>query len=160
MIAKLSWLKLVALTLLLWSAWGPAHAQAVVPDPTLTPGAVRTTDAFDVCSHGTAQLRHMSRERSDAIMAAYGLPGGRHEAYEIDHLIPLSIGGSDDDANLWPEPRRMIEPEWSAERKDELEMRLHALVCAGRIEIVDAQKAIAEDWTGAWLLYVPRGARS
>jgi len=37
---------------------------------------------------------------------------------------------------------------------------LHALVCSGRIEIVDAQKAIAEDWTGAWLLYVPGGARS
>jgi len=124
---------------------GAASAQTAVPDPTLTPGAVRTTDAADVCSRGTNQLRHMSRERSDAIMAAYGLPGGRHEAYEIDHLIPLSIGGSDDDVNLWPEPRRMIEPEWSAERKDELEMRLHALVCAGRIDIVDAQKAIAED---------------
>ena len=140
-------------------AW-PAFSQAVAPDPTLTPGAVRTTDAFDVCSHGTRQYRHMNRERSDVIMAEYGLPGGPHEAYEIDHLIPLSIGGSDDDANLWPEPRRMIEPEWSAERKDELEMRLHALVCAGRIEIVDAQKAMAEDWTGAWLLYVSEGARS
>jgi hypothetical protein len=48
MIAKLPWLKLVALTLLLWSAWDPAHAQAVVPDPTLTPGAGHTTDAADV----------------------------------------------------------------------------------------------------------------
>jgi hypothetical protein len=56
MIAKLSWRELVALTLLLWSAWDPAHAQAVVPDPTLTPGVVRTTDATDVCSHGTNQL--------------------------------------------------------------------------------------------------------
>jgi hypothetical protein len=129
-------------------------AQAIVPDPAITPGAVRTTDAFDVCSHGTAQLRHMSRDRSDAIMAAYGLPGGPHEAYEIDHLIPLSIGGSDDDHNLWPEPRRMTEPEWSAERKDELEIRLHNLVCAGQIEITAAQKAIADDWTEAWLRYV------
>jgi hypothetical protein len=140
--------------LILWNGCDATKAQAIVPDPTLTPGAVRTTDAFDVCSHGTRQLRHMSRDRSEGIMAAYGLRGGRHEAYEIDHLIPLSIGGSDDDANLWPEPRRMIEPEWSAERKDELEMRLRGLVCAGRIEIVDAQKAIAEDWTQAWLRYV------
>ena len=30
-----------------------AMAQAIVPDPTITPGGVRTTDAFDVCSHGT-----------------------------------------------------------------------------------------------------------
>jgi hypothetical protein len=154
MIAKLSWLKLVALTLLLWSAWGPAHAQAVVPDPTLTPGAVRTTDAFDVCSHGTAQLRHMSRERSDAIMADHGLPGGRHPDYEIDHLIPLGIGGADSDSNLWPEPRVSIEPEWNAERKDQLEAKLRALVCAGRLDIVVAQRAVADDWTEAWLRYV------
>ena len=39
-------------------------------------------------------------------------------------------------------------------------MRLHALVCSGQIEIVDAQKAIAEDWIGAWLLYVHAGASS
>ena len=31
---------------------------------------------------------------------------GPHPDYEIDHLIPLGIGGADDDANLWPQPRR------------------------------------------------------
>jgi hypothetical protein len=138
---------------------GAANAQAIAPDTTITPGAVRTTDAFDVCSHGTAQLRHMTRERSDEILAAYGLPGGRHEAFEIDHLIPLSIGGSDTDQNLWPEPRRMIETEWSAERKDGLEMRLHNLVCTGQLEITVAQRAIADDWTEAWTRYVGPGQR-
>ena len=133
---------------------GVASAQTAVSDPTLTPGAVRTTDAADVCSHGTNQLRRMSRERSDAIMAKYGLPGGRHSDYEIDHLIPLGIGGADSDANLWPEPRVSIEPEWNAERKDELEAKLRALVCAGRLDIVVAQKAVANDWTEAWLRYV------
>ena len=133
---------------------GAASAQTAVPDPTLTPGAVRTTDAADVCSHGTNQLRHMSRERSDAIMADHGLPGGRHPDYEIDHLIPLGIGGADSDANLWPEPRVSIEPEWNAERKDQLEAKLRALVCAGRLDIVVAQKAVADDWTEAWLRYV------
>jgi hypothetical protein len=88
---------------------GPVCAQTAVPDPTLTPGAVGTTDAADVCSHGTSQLRHMTRERSDAIMAEYGLPDGRHPDYEIDHLIPLGIGGADDDRNLWPEPLATVE---------------------------------------------------
>jgi hypothetical protein len=147
-------MKRAAMAMLAALVTSPGFCQAIVPDPTLTPGAVRTTDAFDVCGHGTAQLRHMKRDRSDAIMAKYGLPAGPHEAYEIDHLIPLSIAGSDDDQNLWPQPRRMIESEWSAERKDDLEMRLHNLVCAGRIEIIDAQQAIAEDWTEAWLRYV------
>jgi hypothetical protein len=123
----------------------PVKAQTAVPDPTITPGVVRTTDAADVCSHGTNQLRHMSRERSDAIMADHGLPGGRHSDYEIDHLIPLGIGGADSDANLWPEPRVSIEPEWNAERKDQLEAKLRALVCAGRLDIVVAQKAVADD---------------
>jgi hypothetical protein len=140
-------------------AWPPScipasHAQTAVPDPTITPGVVRTTDAADVCSHGTSQLRHTTRERSDAIMAEYGLPGGRHPDYEIDHLIPLGIGGADSDANLWPEPRVSIEPVWNAEGKDQLEAKLRALVCAGRLDIVVAQKAVADDWTEAWLRYV------
>ena len=80
-------------------------------------------------------------------MREYGLPGGRHPDYEIDHLIPLGIGGADSDANLWPEPRATIEPEWNAERKDQLEAKLRALVCAGRLDIAVAQKAVADDWT-------------
>jgi hypothetical protein len=133
---------------------GTVSAQTAIPDPTITPGVVRTTDTVDVCSHGTSQLRHTIRERSDAIMAEYGLPGGRHPDYEIDHLIPLGIGGADSDANLWPEPRVSIEPEWNAERKDQLEAKLRALVCAGRLDIVVAQRAVAYDWTEAWLRYV------
>jgi hypothetical protein len=34
----------------------------------------------------------------------YGLPAGTHPDYEIDHLIPLGLGGSDDSSNLWPQP--------------------------------------------------------
>jgi hypothetical protein len=147
-------MRAIVLAALLATFASPTCAQAVMPDPTLTPGAVRTTDAADVCSHGTKGLRHMNRERSDAIMADHGLPGGRHPDYEIDHLIPLGIGGADSDANLWPEPRVSIEPEWNAERKDQLEAKLRALVCAGRLDIVVAQKAVADDWTVAWLRYV------
>ena len=90
---------------------GPAFADsAIVPDPTLTPGAVRTTDAGEICSAGNRQLRHWDRDRDDRIMAEYGLPGGPHPDWEIDHLIPLGIGGADAEANLWPEPRRSIGP--------------------------------------------------
>jgi hypothetical protein len=155
-----SWLHKIVTALILLAglallaAVPPAHAQTVVPDPTLTPGAVRTTDTGDVCRHGTNQLRHMTRERSDKIMASYDLPGGRHPDYELDHLIPLGIGGDDNDLNVWPEPRATIEPQWNAERKDRLEAKLRALVCGGGLDIKVAQKAIADDWTEAWLRYV------
>jgi len=83
----------------------------VLPDPALTPGAVRTMDAGDVCiDRRTRQYRHWSRPRDDRILAEYGLPPGLHPSYEVDHLIPLDLGGADVDANLWPEPRLAIYP--------------------------------------------------
>ena len=143
--------------------WAQAHgryvggftgqAAAVVPDPTLTPGAVRTANIGEVCSTSTRELRHWSRERDDHIMAEYGLQSGPHPQYEVDHLVPLCLGGADDDKNLWPQPRRSIEPTWSAERKDELEARMCALACSGELDVAEAQKLISEDWTEAWRKY-------
>ena len=127
-----------------------AAPAAIVPDPTLTSGAVRTTDVGEICSHGTRELRHWDRERDDHIMTEYGLRPGSHPDYEVDHLIPLGIGGADDVANLWPEPRRSIEPQWNAERKDRLEWKLRDLVCSGQLDVVEAQRMIAEDWVEAY----------
>jgi hypothetical protein len=127
-----------------------------LPDPSLTPGSARTTSASDVCSDPhTAQYRHWSRERDNHILEEYGLPfGSSHLNYEIDHLIPLDIGGSDLDSNLWPEPRSNI-VEWraSAEAKDKLEWRLHDLVCSGELDLVEAQHEIVEDWQAAYTKY-------
>jgi hypothetical protein len=55
----------------------------------------------------------MSHARRDEILTRYG-PPGTHPDFEIDHLIPLCFGGSDDPSNLWPEPRRRIEPKWKS----------------------------------------------
>jgi hypothetical protein len=124
-----------------------------VPNPTITSGAVRTTDVGEICSTGTKQLRHWDRNRDDRVMAEYGLPLGPHPQYEVDQLIPLCLGGADSDANLWPEPRRSIEPVWNAERKDELETRMCASACSGQLDVVEAQKLISEDWTEAYQRY-------
>jgi hypothetical protein len=132
-----------------------ASAQTtIVPDPVLTPGAVRTVDVVEICSTGTRELRHWSRVRDDRIMIEYGLAPGAHPDFEIDHLIPLGIGGADDDKNLWPEPRRSIEPTWNAERKDRLEHRLRDLICGGELDVSAAQREISEDWTEAYKRYV------
>ena len=126
---------LALLALMASPAWADS---TIVPDPTLTPGAVRTTNAAQICSTDTRELRHWSRERDDRIMREYGLEPGPHPDFEVDHLIPLCLGGADDDRNLWPEPRRSIEPVWNAERKDELEARMCSLVCAGQIDAAEA----------------------
>jgi hypothetical protein len=109
-------LSLATLTLCLTLSPAAQAQEAVLPDPALTPGVVRTANTSEICASGTHGLRHWSWERDDRIITEYGLPAGPHPDHEIDHLIPLGLGGSDDDANLWPEPRRSIEPVWSEGR--------------------------------------------
>jgi hypothetical protein len=109
----------------------------------------------EICSTGTKQLRHWDQQRDDRIMAEYGLPAGPHPDFEIDHLIPLGIGGADNVANLWPEPRRSLEPQWNAERKDRLEWKLRDLICAGQLDVVEAQHMMAEDWVEAYGRFFP-----
>jgi hypothetical protein len=138
---------------------GQARADSgILPDPSITPGAVRTTDTNEICAHSTRELRHWDRARDDRVMAEYGLPGGPHPDWEIDHLIPLGIGGADSDANLWPEPRRTVEPVWNAEAKDRLEWKLRDLICSGQLDVADAQRMMAEDWVEAYGRFFPLAA--
>jgi hypothetical protein len=116
------------------------------PDPTLTPGAVRSTDVGEICSTGTSQFRHWDSARSDRIYKLYNVTPADRINYTLDHLIPLEIGGADVIRNLWPEPRGSLAGEWDDMRKDQLERRLAALVCAGQLDVVEAQKEIADDW--------------
>jgi len=95
----------------------------------------------------------MNHARCDEILTRYGLPPGTHPDYEIDHLIPLCLGGSDDPSNLWPQPRRSIEPQWNAEAKDRLERLLCDMVCDGQVDLARAQAAIAKDWIAAYHKY-------
>ena len=88
----------------------PARAEpAIVRDPAITSGAIRTTDVGEICPAGARHPRHWDRQRADRIITEYGLPTGPHPDFEIDHLIPLGMAELDDVANLWPEPWRTIE---------------------------------------------------
>jgi hypothetical protein len=75
---------------------------------------------------------------------SYAQRGG----YELDHLISLELGGDNARANLWPEPHDR--PGFQASQtKDGVENRLHDLVCAGRLDLAAAQRAIATNWQTA-----------
>jgi TPR repeat protein len=84
---------IAALLALASAAWADAPT-AIVPDPLITPGSVRTTDAAEICSSGTRKLRHWSRDRADFILREYSLPPGPYPQYEIDHLVPLGYLGA------------------------------------------------------------------
>ena len=133
----------------------PAFAFDVRPNPDLTGGSVRIEghDVNTTCGQARAHRGSISHARRDEILMRYGLPPGEHPDYEIDHLIPLCLGGSDDPSNLWPEPRRTIEPKWNAEAKDRFARLMSSMVCTGQLEIGAAQEAIAKDWIAAYHRY-------
>lgn len=72
---------------------------------------------------------------------AYGLPSGTRS--ELDHLVPLELGGASDAANLWPEAGPVPNP------KDAVEDTLRTAVCDGQVGLARAQRAIARDWETA-----------
>jgi hypothetical protein len=78
------------------------------------------------------------------MLAAIGEPIERRNQYELDHLIPLALGGAViDRRNL------ALQPIGEARQKDAVEVCLSSLVCQGKIELEDAQSAIWENWQKA-----------
>jgi hypothetical protein len=110
--------------------------------------------ARKVCQPGYAvKVRFVEPSTKDLVYARYGVPPGAHSGYEIDHLIPLELGGSNSMRNLWPEAAA---PRPGFHEKDRLEDRLHGLVCSGRMTLRRAQRLIARDWVQAFRRYVAR----
>ena len=104
--------------------------------------------AAQVCVSGWAEAhRNVTEEVRHQVFAEYGLSYGVHGSYEVDHLIPLELGGSNDIRNLWPENYRGF---LNADDKDRLENYLHDAVCSGRVPLQTAQEAIATDWVKAY----------
>ena len=103
------------------------------PDPKLTPGAIFDVTLQDISSPGySKKVRHVTSEVKHEVFAEYGITEHLPGEYEVDHLIPLSIGGSNSIKNLWPESYRTV---WNARVKDRLEDRLHALVIRGKLDL-------------------------
>lgn len=124
-----------------------------LPNHGLTPGATFAgVTASQVCTPGWSSAhRDVTQSERYSVFASYGIPYSEHSRYELDHLIPLEVGGSNSTANLWPEPQ--TENDASGPDKDALENRLHALVCNGQLPLATAQQAIAANWVTAWHRY-------
>lgn len=143
------------LVLVLWMMAGPALGQPLVPDAALTPGAwkVPATSLKVLCIPGyTRTVRNVPLARRNGVFLAYGIDPADASAYEMDHLVPLELDGTNDAGNLWPQS--YVTQPLNARRKDVLENKLKRMVCAAEISLGEAQKAIATDWVGAYRKYV------
>jgi hypothetical protein len=124
------------------------------PNPNLTPGETFAgVTAQQVCVSGYAgRVRKVLPAQYGQVYAAYGVlypePAG---SYELDHLVPLELGGDNSNRNLWPEP---ASPVPGFHQKDQLENYLHDAVCGGRLALATAQAGIASDWIGLYHQYL------
>jgi hypothetical protein len=125
----------------------------ILPDSKLTPGDTFDVTGQDLCVHGyTKKVRNVPAEMKREVYEEYGVKSHDPGDYEVDHLIPLELGGSNSIKNLWPESHRTSP--WNAQVKDRLEGKLHELVCSGQLDLKTAQRAIASNWIEAYQRYV------
>lgn len=125
-----------------------------LPDPVKTPGVVGSTDTALVCEKDyPARVRHVTNTTKKKVYKRYNVKKELcTQGCKIDHLIPLSIGGSNDIENLWPH-------EYGAERnvfqKTRLEVRLRKEVCTGKLPITEAQTCIKNNWAQCFDRFYP-----
>ena len=126
-------------------------ANQALPDRVCSPGDVLTTDTSTVCVSGYTQtVRNVPDSEKQVVFAEYGIPWSEHANYEVDHIISLELGGSNDVSNLFPESYLI---QYNAHVKDGLENHLHSLVCSGALPIATAQAEISSDWVEYYLAW-------
>ncbi len=123
-------------------------AQNALPDSACTPGAILDVTKDDICVSGySSKVRNVPDSEKNQVYAEYGIASHTTGEYEVDHLISLELGGSNDIANLWPEP---AEPRPGFHEKDKVENYLHDQVCSGAMALSDAQAIIATNWLSVY----------
>jgi hypothetical protein len=129
----------------------------ILPDPVVTPGEAQSISLAEVKKMGSkaAHLSNIPPDVKRAVFRAYGLSPDEKN-YELDHLIPLSLGGLNSAKNLWPHSRKGSF--WTIDKKLTLEKRVCRLVCAGRLSLVSARQLVASDWPKAYREYVDKTA--
>jgi hypothetical protein len=90
----------------------------------------------------------MSEEQSYAIKRSMLPPGHRAGEYELDHIVPLILGGSNDRSNL------QLQPWDEARRKDADEIAVSELFREGVLTCQEAQETMRE-----WVSGDREGAR-
>jgi hypothetical protein len=130
-----------------------------VPDPRCTPGAFNPTLTLEILKNplfrtGCVRDCVTSGQQKQVTYGWYGIthPQGNQGAgqtCELDHLVPLEMGGADTLANIWPQcgPDGVALADRFFKQKDLVENYLTAMVKGGQMQLAPAQIAIATDWT-------------
>jgi hypothetical protein len=125
------------------------QASGGLPDSACTPGALLAGATVDqICQSGYASsVRNVPTSEKDQVYSEYGIASRYAGEYEVDHLVSLELGGSNDISNLWPE---LASPTPGFHQKDQVENYLHDKVCAGSVSLQQAQIEIATNWLAVY----------
>lgn len=129
------------------------------PDPNCTPGSFNPTVTAAVLanpSFRTACVRQKATTAKEKA-ATYRWYAIRHpsnnagatQSCELDHLVPLELGGADTLDNIWPQcgPPGVALDERYFKQKDAVENYLAWMVRRGQMNLTLAREGIASDWT-------------
>jgi len=133
----------------------PDSTAASLPAEALNPDVRPETIHQTICVPGYAASVRPSTSYTNGVkrklLRDRGLPESDSKHYELDHIVPLALGGH---------PRHLTnlmlqkwEGEDGAKKKDLLERRLQRLVCTGKVPLREAQQAIFIDWNAALIRY-------
>jgi hypothetical protein len=121
---------------------------ALAADLPLNPDVTQTTITTTICQAGWTRtvrpyVANMKRIKSE-MLAPIGEPIERRNQYELDHKIPLALGGAViDRRNL------ALQPIEEAREKDAIEVCLSSLVCEGKIGCDARLEGSPRVWDGA-----------
>jgi hypothetical protein len=130
-----------------------------VPDPRCTPGGINPSVTAGILRNPAWRTRcNRNCESSEAakhvVYRWYSIRAprrnwGNRQVCELDHLVPLELGGADGLGNIWPEcgPDATTLETRYFKIKDRVENYLADEVKAGRMSLEVAQRGIASDWT-------------
>ena len=148
MTVRTAWFRFMAAAALIGV---PSYAAAQLPSSFQTPGAKSKATEAQVCAADfEASVKPMAKWQREQALERYGK---RPEDFtgDLDHLIPISLGGTNDPDNVWPLPANK---DMGPEQKKALDLKLHEMVCAKTITLKAAQDAIKKDWVKAYNEYV------
>jgi hypothetical protein len=131
---------------------GPCHTRhhGELPDRSCTPGAIdpavtQATIRSTICRTGYTERVRPPESQTERFKWDVAEPAYRQHdvSGELDHLVPLELGGANDATNLWVEAGPV------PNHKDSVENALNQAVCDGRVTLRRAQREIAANWLAA-----------
>ncbi len=102
-------------------------------------GAEPPSSITEMCTPGYSKAHRMPYPQSNAIKHRMLPSGANIHDFELDHIVPLCLGGSNNSDNL------MLQPWPEAHKKDRLEVYACRAVCHGGMDLT-AARALFNDW--------------